>query len=230
MQVIAAAHVPGCCCDRCWPATLRATLAAGARRLAERALALLDADVAPAPSAPRRRRRRKVAPPQLPTSVARSRPARPEICEPIADDNPEQPAEVAAESHEEAAEICAEICAPAPARTACRVCGEDDANERVQPDLHRRCLEEATDRALERTRRARRRPRVMGAGISRTELIARLARDRGAPQRQLRRPAAETDRDDEATLTSEERDAVDAIARGGLATSGLGAIAVDDAA
>ena len=149
-----AVHAIGCVCDRCWPATLRATLAAGARRLAEVALALLDADVAPAlapsPSAPpRRRRRRKAAPAARPPAIPAPSPVEP----------------------------------PSPTRSAddacCRVCGEPvTADNRAQRDLHAGCVERAAALA-KRKERVLRRARL----LEHEQLVARLARDRGDGRR-----------------------------------------------
>jgi hypothetical protein len=72
--------------------------------------------------------------------------------------------------------------------TPCRVCQVDDGDDRVQPDLHRRCIERATSRAIElrEKRSAARRRQVpapeaapVGRPLSHAELVARLAADRG---------------------------------------------------
>lgn len=124
---------------------------------------------------------------------------------------------------------------PAVTRTgvACRVCNKDDGDDRVQVDLHRRCMESATNRAIAR-RAARRRPPAPAP--SRMDLIAQLARARAggaaetAPKRGGR-AVTEPDQDgeDEVLLTAEESAAVSAIQRGGgLSTVGLGG-SLDDA-
>jgi hypothetical protein len=118
---------------------------------------------------------------------------------------------------------------PAPAAIPCRACGGEDLDDRVQPDLHRRCMELVTDRAIAR-RAARRRPAVVPtAAPSRTELIARWARDRAVidpPARRGRRARpvdAEQDQGDEPALTAEEAAIAAELARSGsLCTGGLG--------
>jgi hypothetical protein len=131
---------------------------------------------------------------------------------------------------------------PAGTGTPCRVCKVDDGDERVQPDLHRRCMERATTQAAKR--RAVRRPRTAAAPgpvLTRAELVARLARDRAAgderaalePRRRGRPPKnaarprdvepSDHDQEEEIVFTGDEVAAIDQLARGrGLATIGLG--------
>lgn len=129
---------------------------------------------------------------------------------------------------------------PPPSRVACRVCGKDDVDERAQVDLHMRCVEKATNRALERSRRApKAEPEAAAAGrtLGHAELVRRLAAER-APLVQAAAPrhrrsagtSADESDDDGPALTGEESAAVESLSRGGgLSTGGLGADGFDDA-
>lgn len=130
--------------------------------------------------------------------------------------------------------------APAATSTgvACRVCGVDDGDERVQPNLHRRCVEGAI-RAVKRRKKPARAPRShvapdVGAPLSHAELVQRLAADRAARvapapagKRRGPKPRLRDREDDEAPGPLFHGDQLDAgadvaIAGLGLSTSGLG--------
>lgn len=103
---------------------------------------------------------------------------------------------------------------PAPAAStgvACRVCGVDDGDERVQRDLHHRCIDGALKAAKQRTRPARRRAPVEpeveldapGPEIPHEDLVARLAADRASrrvsvpPAARRRGPRPKMNQDDD---------------------------------
>lgn len=100
---------------------------------------------------------------------------------------------------------------------ACRVCGRDDGDERVQRDLHKRCIEKAAKAA-----RARAHP--PGRRLTRATLVARLAAER-APTRsaQARATAAQIDPDEiDNQEPADLEDLREDLGPGDLSTEGLG--------